>query len=906
MADQTSTVELVFQGIDRTSEATQAALGNAQQFSQSIQSVTGPVADFTKDALKFEAALLAGGAAMTAVSIVAAGNFDEAFREISTLLDEPIESLEEFRQAILDYASSSTQSLPEVTGAVYAAISAGVDYTESLEAVRVAEQLAVAGKAGLRESLIVLVSSLNAYNLSMDEAESFSDALFQAVRDGQLTLDELAGSMARVTGTAATLEVPFEVLLAAISTLTASGMPANQAITAINAALNNLLNPSQQARDVAEDLGIQFDAQAVKALGLEGVLQQVAEATGGNEEQMGKLFGSTQALSAIFPLVGAQADTFAENIENQGNAAGATAEAYEKMADAFSLQNQRIFNSFQQVLIAIGDPLLSEYGNVASSIAAIFNALGMEVKEGELGGIVDVIQGILADAAQALDNVSINLPAAFEIADLTGVENAVQQLIDTIANLFSGFDLSTPEGLAAAIQSLGGAFEVLTQFSASAIESFQWIFDAIARNHQDVVDTGKAFAEIAGTMGGLAIQINAVLPSVDVLFGAMSTLAGVIAVNQTTSLVATIVKLKASASGLALTLGPAGAVAIAAGYLILKIRDVVNAFQDLSEAKERERLANEESAEAQERLIDRYARLSRELGMAITGQEDLYQLQKDGIVTQNEMTGEWEVTTQKVRDYEAEVSQALAEATSESADHSAALRQHAIDAGLGFSEARGAIVAAGSDLDDLAGSAESAGDSVAYISHIAEDGSVIFSDLGQTGVKAFDDIDKKAHDVMETSEEFRIRFREIAAEEYIATIQAQTELDMARLESDTRIVEATFESINTTIMSTGELIGGLIGNLDGATGRARMTIEEQLRSEDRRREQALELQKKLTEAQIDSLRERTRAMQRGQALIEVDGSGLQPHLEAFMWEVLRSIQTRVNEDGLEMLLGMEP
>jgi len=35
----------------------------------------------------------------------------------------------------------------------------------------------------------------------------------------------------------------------------------------------------------------------------------------------------------------------------------------------------------------------------------------------------------------------------------------------------------------------------------------------------------------------------------------------------------------------------------------------------------------------------------------------------------------------------------------------------------------------------------------------------------------------------------------------------------------------------------------------------------------------------------------------------VDGAGLQPHLEAFMWEILQTIQVRVNQDGLEMLLG---
>ena len=34
-----------------------------------------------------------------------------------------------------------------------------------------------------------------------------------------------------------------------------------------------------------------------------------------------------------------------------------------------------------------------------------------------------------------------------------------------------------------------------------------------------------------------------------------------------------------------------------------------------------------------------------------------------------------------------------------------------------------------------------------------------------------------------------------------------------------------------------------------------------------------------------------------------NGDGLQPHLEAFMWEILEAIQVRVNADGYEMLLG---
>jgi hypothetical protein len=46
------------------------------------------------------------------------------------------------------------------------------------------------------------------------------------------------------------------------------------------------------------------------------------------------------------------------------------------------------------------------------------------------------------------------------------------------------------------------------------------------------------------------------------------------------------------------------------------------------------------------------------------------------------------------------------------------------------------------------------------------------------------------------------------------------------------------------------------------------------------------------------------AMKSGEALIQIDGAGLQPHLEAFMWEILAAVQIRVNEEGHAMLFGI--
>jgi hypothetical protein len=50
---------------------------------------------------------------------------------------------------------------------------------------------------------------------------------------------------------------------------------------------------------------------------------------------------------------------------------------------------------------------------------------------------------------------------------------------------------------------------------------------------------------------------------------------------------------------------------------------------------------------------------------------------------------------------------------------------------------------------------------------------------------------------------------------------------------------------------------------------------------------------------------RAEALRNGGGLITIDGAGLQPHLEAFMFEILESIQVRVNAEGYNLLLGVD-
>lgn len=171
--------------------------------------------------------------------------------------------------------------------------------------------------------------------------------------------------------------------------------------------------------------------------------------------------------------------------------------------------------------------------------------------------------------------------------------------------------------------------------------------------------------------------------------------------------------------------------------------------------------------------------------------------------------------------------------------------------------------------------------------------------------KAHDEAAKATEKQKDQAAQLRLELEKLASNERIKLIEAKVKLDVAEFEFKAKIVEAAFESINTSIESTGKLLGDLWKLMQDPmmTFSDKWALEEQIAKENERRDQAFKLQKQLTELTIKEIEGRLKAFERGDALIKIDGAGLQPHLEAFMWEILRTIQTRVNADGLKLLLG---
>lgn len=932
MADAQKTIELIFQGVDKTGAATAAAVKNLESFGGSLKGATQPVADFTVAALKVEAGVLAVGAAFTTFAVKSAADFDAAFKQITTLFDATEEDLTKFKDSILEYASGSSASLEEITNSLSAAIGSGVEYSKSLDLIATAEKLSVATRADLKGTTEVLVSTLNAYGLSTSEAGSVSDKLFQIIKDGKIEMTDLSASLANITPIAATAGVSLDEIGAGIATLTAAGVQPSTAIDALRSALSNIIKPSEQAKKLANELGIEFDANALKSKGLAGVLDDVQKATGGSADKMAILFGDVQGLSAVMTLTGSQAEAFADSLGSMGKAAGSVDDAFSKMNGSVEQSSAKAVNALKVLLVEIGTPLLDEFGGIATAIAKVFAAVADSVKDGALSGLVEYIEGLANEIQEAFEQIATNLPAALAKADLSGFTKGLDAVVGSVKGLFDGFDLGRADGLARAIETLGAAFLGLSKYAAGVIESFEPMFDLLVEVGKGAAGVDSSVFALAGNIGGVVTQANLLAGGLTGLVPLFEGLLALLVVKQGVGLVGAMGALATGSGALATALGSAGLVAAAgaAGYAVgTVLNDGINKVVSSVSGSETTLGAW---------IYDLVNSADDAKGFAVTvdglriSLEDLNKGVESGKYVWDDVTGAW-TSAVKQADVLAEGLDGVAGAVrkvskdgiTEYVDAMGNVVKYTEDSAGALKRWNDAVLAAGGVLDESTSGAQSFAeanravfDTTTAIVPIIDEatGKVVGyeQNLLATG-KALDTVGKNTSGIKKSAEELakaeeaaarmRLELEKLASNERIALIEANVQINVAQIEADAKKTIAAFESISNTIDSTGTTLGtlfGLMGN-DNLSFRQIFALEAEADKESKRRDEALKLQKDLTDAQIRMMDAQVDALQNGDGLIKVDGAGLQPHLEAFMWEILKSIQVRVNADGLKMLLG---
>ena len=338
---------------------------------------------------------------------------DFATAKVKTL-GVDVDALNPKLKSLSNELSGQVSSL-DLLSASYDVASAGFGEVAELSDVLKASQLgATGGFSELATVADATTSVLNAYGLSSDQAAKLVDGFIQTQNDGKIVVDQYAQQIGRLAPIAAGAGVGIDELNAAISTVTATGVPVESTFAGLRQVIAAIQKPTKEASDAAKELGIDFSATALSTKGLGGVLEELVAKGGASEETLAKFFGSVEARTAILPLLNDQLVSFNKNLENQANAQGKAAEAAFTAQNTIQGQLTRLGTAFTN-LVADG----SEFGviirevfkvaavtvealaSAAQLVAAPFRAIIAAV--GEIGSVIATAIGV--DATNTLFNL---------------------------------------------------------------------------------------------------------------------------------------------------------------------------------------------------------------------------------------------------------------------------------------------------------------------------------------------------------------------------------------------------------------------------------------------------------------------------------------------------------------------
>ncbi len=460
---------------------------------------------------------IASVGALFSSSIDSARGFSAALAEISTLLADTsgIAGLRRELQEI----SIEFGKLPEAQAkAFYQIVSAGAETAaEQMALLRASNRLAVGGITEVEIAADGLTSTLNAFGDAVGNSEEVSDKFFATMKGGKTTIAEISSSIGSVAPLAAQLDVSLDEVLATVIAVTKGGETTSKAMKGMAQAMAAILKPSSEARDLAAELGIEFNAASLATKGWAGFLDHLVEKTGASAEKLSQLFGGTEALLPVLTLTGKGAENFARGLDDIGRASGATGEAVRRVTDEIGAADHS-FNQFAASMTVIatelGDPLINVLAPAAKVVADnLFEIV-------EVGGdLLRILTGMLVAKAVAVAFGALRLSTAgaalgFQMMSTFGAAATAQMIAQTAA---ANAATTAMRGLTVASRFFGGPLGLAIGAATTALLFFteQTEDTVIAQRdlHGELEDNIAQFREFASEAQKAALNAQQVRAS---------------------------------------------------------------------------------------------------------------------------------------------------------------------------------------------------------------------------------------------------------------------------------------------------------------------------------------------------------------------------------------------------------
>jgi TP901 family phage tail tape measure protein len=387
---------------------------------------------------------------------------------------------------------------------------AGFDVGQILKAIGPTLNLAAAGQLEIAQAADIAAKIMAGMGIEADNLGNAVDVLTKAMTTANTDLQMLGDAMKYIGPIAKSAGIEFEEIVAAIQLLSNAGIQGEMAGTSLRGALLALTSPSEQARQVLDELGVRvLDAQG-NVRSLADIIADLNAAMAGlgsgkKLEILGNIFQARQAagVAELLSQGAPKLREFTEALRESGGVAGRIA--------GVQLNTLRgtitiLKSTLEGLGIAVGEALVAPLRVVAHITSQVVTAISKWVRENRtlvvLVGVAALGIGAMGVGLFALGVAS--QVAAFAIGGLLKIMVGVKATFGVAALAIKA--MLSPIGLV--IAAVGALAAVILVRSGVAGEALAWLRDQFGRLHSFVskVVTGMADALAAGDVA-LAARI---------------------------------------------------------------------------------------------------------------------------------------------------------------------------------------------------------------------------------------------------------------------------------------------------------------------------------------------------------------------------------------------------------------
>lgn len=945
MASLQTVVELVFNGIDNASDVTKKISDSLGDLSGAAKDISQPFSELAGDLALVQVALTGVLGVVGTLAYKESVDFETSLISLQKQMDETEGSARDFGAVLETLGVKYGINANTLVESAADFKAAGYDIGTSTELVEQSLKLVIAGGVDAASAVDIMNRSLAGFDIPakdvIQEANHIGDVLNKTADLTKSSFTELSQGFSDLSPIARLTGLSFEETAAVLSKVIDTFGSGSEAANGLKSGFLSLVDPTKEAREALKQLGVEFDAAGRPIGSIKDILSVVNPKFLEMEQNQrlaaaSIIFGKDQAGKMVVAL-----NSFSDAMELADKITKEATGSIQKEVDLRLKSAQAVINStnesWRQLLKALGNEFQINTTGVISGIGALGLAIKSVVEKGGLDPLFDQLNPQLKNLEELFKAVAKNLPEAFKGIDFSALVKALDSLgleaKKAIESLFGPIDLSSVDGLKKSIQQVIDVLAGLTNVTAGelgGLSGFLVGINKLATSFKDATPEAQGFI---GQILGFSVGLNQASGALD---GINTALLGFVAFGGKLSALGSEAGLLAA--GLA---GPQG-VAVALGAAATAIVTFLVPAEKLSDYSWPDWLAGYEGATAGTALADiadGFASLGQRLGL-FSDQSDRATVKIADVGGKLKDLGQQTDAEQSLNRV-ADATQKNIDAYEKWLDELAKKPDIQIDgAAEKIKEATNQTIAWGDSIkglpplkppdgvDKIEDIFQAAGKSAGAYTTSIEGVSTVYKQIGEGTVKAtgaFAAVADKTEEakkqlealtksgklsvdqlleLTKTSNDFKVKMEEIASDERIKNIEFAVQLKTAQLEADVKRIQSTFESIDTTIGSTGDLLGSLFSDFAGTSNvYDKLDITSQIDLENKRRQDALDIQRKLAEAEIERVEAQTRALNRGDALIRIDGTGLAPELEAFMWKIVEAVRVRANAEFADYLLA---